>query len=271
MIRCRNSRVRGCVGLAEDPVRRTLLEDEALVEEDDAVGDVAREAHLVGGDEHRHPLGGELADDVQHLADELGIERAGHLVEQQQRGIHGQCADDRHALLLAAGEAIGIVARACRPGRIGRAARRPAPRPRRAAGPGRDAAPGVTLSSTDMCGKRLKVWNTIPMCRRMRSTSTPSAVISSPPTTMRPASIGSRRLMQRSSVDLPEPDAPMTHTTSCSATRQVDPAQHLELAERLVQPFDVAASAADQRLIGRSRRACDRAVRPSSRPLTDAA
>ena len=44
--------------------------------------------------------------------------------------------------------------------------------------------------------------------------------------------------MQRSRVDLPEPDAPMTHTTSCSASDEVDPAQDLELAERLVQPFD---------------------------------
>ena len=109
MIRCRNSRVRGCVGLAEDPLGRTLLEDEALVEEDDAVGDVAREAHLVGGDEHRHALGGQLADDVEHLADELGVERAGDLVEQEQGGIHGQGADDRDALLLAAGEPVGEV------------------------------------------------------------------------------------------------------------------------------------------------------------------
>ena len=29
--------------------------------------------------------------------------------------------------------------------------------------------------------------------------------------------------MQRSSVDLPEPDAPIRHTTSCSATRQSIP------------------------------------------------
>ena len=44
--------------------------------------------------------------------------------------------------------------------------------------------------------------------------------------------------MQRRSVDLPDPDAPMRQTTSCSATHEVDPAQDLELAERLVQALD---------------------------------
>ena len=69
-----------------------------------------------------------------------------------------------------------------------------------------------------MWGKRLKAWNTMPIRRRMRSTSTPRAVISSPSTTIRPASIGSMRLMQRRSVDLPLPDEPIRQTTSCSAT-----------------------------------------------------
>ena len=41
---------------AEDLRRRSLLEDAAGVEEADPVGDVAREAHLVRRDEHRHPL-----------------------------------------------------------------------------------------------------------------------------------------------------------------------------------------------------------------------
>ena len=74
-----------------------------------------------------------------------------------------------------------------------------------------------------MCGNRLNAWNTIPMRRRMRSTSTPLAVISSPSMRIRPASIGSRRLMQRRSVDLPLPEAPMSATTSCSATSRSMP------------------------------------------------
>ncbi len=43
---------------------------------------------------------------------------------------------------------------------------------------------------------------------------------------------------------MPEPDAPIRQTTSCSATVEVDPAQHLELAERLVHALDRAARSA---------------------------
>ncbi len=72
----------------------------------------------------------------------------------------------------------------------------------------------VMLRSTVMCGKRLNDWKTMPMRRRIAFTSTPGAVISSPSTTMRPASIGSSRLTHRSSVDLPEPEAPIRQITS---------------------------------------------------------
>ena len=65
-----------------------------------------------------------------------------------------------------------------------------------------------------MCGKRLKDWKTIPMRRLTWFWSTPGAVISSPPRTIRPPSIGSSRLTQRSSVDFPDPEAPMRQTTS---------------------------------------------------------
>ena len=44
--------------------------------------------------------------------------------------------------------------------------------------------------------------------------------------------------MQRSRVDLPEPDAPIRQMTSCVATVEVDPAQDLEFAERLVEALD---------------------------------
>src|SRR5919112_3533027 len=45
---------------AEDLLGRPLLEDHAGVEEANAVRDVAREAHLVRCDQHRHAAGGEL-------------------------------------------------------------------------------------------------------------------------------------------------------------------------------------------------------------------
>ncbi len=40
---------------------------------------------------------------------------------------------------------------------------------------------------------------------------------------MRPSSSGSSRFTQRSSVDLPEPEAPIMQTTSCSATARSIP------------------------------------------------
>src|SRR5215212_11424161 len=73
---------------AQDPLGRALLEDHALVEEADAVGDVPREAHLMRRDQHGHACSRELADHLEHLCDELRIEGARHLVEQHQLGLH---------------------------------------------------------------------------------------------------------------------------------------------------------------------------------------
>ena len=55
------------------------------------------------------PAGGQLADHVEHLGDEFGVEGARHLVEEEQPGLHRERAHDRDALLLPTGEAVGIV------------------------------------------------------------------------------------------------------------------------------------------------------------------
>src|SRR6266542_2694143 len=94
----------------EDAVGRALLEDDAVVKEAHAVGDLPRETHLVGRDQHRHAARRELAYDLEHLRDELGVERARHLVEEHQLRAHRESAHDRHALLLAAREPVGIIA-----------------------------------------------------------------------------------------------------------------------------------------------------------------
>jgi hypothetical protein len=62
----------------------------------------------MGGDQHGHSLDGEGPDDVQDLADELGVQRAGDLVQEEKIGIHREGPDDRDALLLAAGEAVRV-------------------------------------------------------------------------------------------------------------------------------------------------------------------
>ena len=72
MMRWRNCCVRSSRGALKICVGRPLLEDPALVEEADPARDVAGEAHLVGGDDHRHAARGELADHVSTSATSSG-------------------------------------------------------------------------------------------------------------------------------------------------------------------------------------------------------
>ena len=102
--RRRNSRVRGWAGWGEQLFRCALLDDDALVHEHHAVGHVAGERHLVGDHQHRQARRRQPAHDVEHLADHLGVEGRGRLVEQQHLGVHGEGAGDGDALLLTAGE-----------------------------------------------------------------------------------------------------------------------------------------------------------------------
>src|SRR4051794_38752949 len=65
---------------------------------------------------------------------------------------------------------------------------------------------------------RLNDWNTMPTSARRRARSRPSSGSGTPSIRMRPLSMVSSRLMQRQSVDLPEPEGPMMTTTSPRAT-----------------------------------------------------
>ena len=107
--RWRNSRVRGSRGAekiwAGGPSSRMY----AGIEEADLVGDFPGEAHLVRGDDHRHPLVRECPNESENLADELRVERARDLVEEHQLRVHRERAGDRDALLLAAGEPVRVL------------------------------------------------------------------------------------------------------------------------------------------------------------------
>src|SRR5918999_2545769 len=81
---------------------RRLLDDPAVVDEDDPVADLAREPHLVGHDGHRHAVAREVAHDVEHLPDHLRVQRRSRLVEEHELRLHGERPRDRDALLLAA-------------------------------------------------------------------------------------------------------------------------------------------------------------------------
>src|SRR5690606_24246386 len=78
--------------------------------------------------------------------------------------------------------------------------------------------PRVTLSSTVLCAKRLKDWKTIPTSARSLASALPSSGRGVPSMRIWPESIVSRRLMVRHSVDLPDPEGPMTTTTSPRCT-----------------------------------------------------
>ena len=71
----------------------------------------------------------------------------------------------------------------------------------------------VTFSSAHRWGKRLNCWKTMPTCFRSSVAWRPGAY-ERPSSVTVPAVGFSRRLMVRSSVDLPEPDGPKT-TTCC--------------------------------------------------------
>ncbi len=108
-MRSRNWRVRGSDGALKIASGAALLEDHACVQEADAVRDVAGKAHLVRRDQHRHPALGELADHAQDLRHELGVERARHLVEQHHARTQRERAHDRDSLLLPARKPVGVV------------------------------------------------------------------------------------------------------------------------------------------------------------------
>jgi len=67
----------------------------------------------------------------------------------------------------------------------------------------------------------LKDWNTMPTSARNRASACPSSASGTPSMVMVPELTVSSRLMHRHSVDLPEPDAPMTTTTSPAATSRL--------------------------------------------------
>ena len=82
-MRWRNRRVACSVGSPKMLFGRTGLDDDAALQEADAVGYLTGEAHLVRCDQHCHALVREFADEVEHLRDELRVERGRDLVEEQ--------------------------------------------------------------------------------------------------------------------------------------------------------------------------------------------
>ncbi|TXT53539.1 MAG: hypothetical protein BAJATHORv1_170009 [Candidatus Thorarchaeota archaeon] len=74
--------------IAENLLRGSLLDDASLVQEDHTVGRCPSEAHLVGDDDHGHPLLGQVEHHVEHLLDHLRVEGRRRLVEEHDHGVH---------------------------------------------------------------------------------------------------------------------------------------------------------------------------------------
>src|SRR5664280_302627 len=88
----------------EELLRRRLRQDRPEVHEDDAVGDLPGKPHFVRDHDHRHSGERQILHDLENLADHLGVEGRGGLVEEHDLRFHRQPPGDRHPLLLPAGE-----------------------------------------------------------------------------------------------------------------------------------------------------------------------
>ena len=94
--------------MEEQLVRRAGLCHHAALQKNDLIGHIVGELQLVRHNDHRHAPLGEAADDAQHLARQLRVQRARRLVKAQHVRLQGQRPCDGHALLLPAGELAGI-------------------------------------------------------------------------------------------------------------------------------------------------------------------
>ena len=70
------------LGVANHLIGGALLHDHAVGHEDDLIGDLAGECHLVSHHDHGHALVSKVAHNTQNLADHLRVERTGRLVKE---------------------------------------------------------------------------------------------------------------------------------------------------------------------------------------------
>ena len=97
-------------GPVEQDFVRRLLDDEASIHHGDAVGVFGHHAQIVRDQDHGHSgLAPYLAQEVEDLRLDGGVERGRRLVGDQEIGLAGQRHGDHHPLVHAAGKLVGIV------------------------------------------------------------------------------------------------------------------------------------------------------------------
>ena len=86
----------------------TVFVHPAFVHEHQRVTDLAGKAHFMRHHDQRHAFRRQLAHHGQHFVDQLRVQRRGDLVAQQHLGRHRQRTGNRHPLLLATGQLLGV-------------------------------------------------------------------------------------------------------------------------------------------------------------------
>ena len=98
--------------VAADPVlqlvRRARRDDEALVDDDDLVGELVGLLEVLRREQQRRPLADELADDGPHAEPAAWVESGRRLVEEQHLRTADETAGEVEATLHAAGVGLGL-------------------------------------------------------------------------------------------------------------------------------------------------------------------
>ena len=101
----------GVLRIGEHLLGAVVLLHLAVLHHIDVVGELADDGQVVGDEDHRHAvLGLEVLDQVEDLGLHGDVERGGRLVGDQHVGAVGERHGDHHALALAAGELVRILA-----------------------------------------------------------------------------------------------------------------------------------------------------------------
>ena len=215
--------------------------DDAVAHRDDSVGGLGQRRFVRDEHDRQAALAVEISDRREDFLRRPRIEVPGRLVGEQDRRVVDQGAGDRDALLLAAGELVGMAVLPPGEADEGRALRAPSSRSPRAGRSKR--AEATTFSAALVRARRLKLWNTKPMRRlRIRASDGSSSPATSIPSSRYVPDVGrSRQPMMFIRVDLPDPDAPMIATNSPRSIVRLTAAQRVDLLiAELVDLGDVA-------------------------------
>ena len=239
----------GRVGGGRRRCRRAVVEDQAVLDVDDAVG-VGLQARVVGDADHRRAvlLGGALQQADDDLA-VLAVERGGGLVGEQQLRVLGQGAGDGDALLLAAGQ----LGRALVQARL--QARPRSARGWPARGPRRPGTPWYFRMISTCCravsaGNRLKPWKMKPQwSSRNRSILPARSVQRSWPSAVTEPGVGLQQARERGDQGrLARARGAHDHGHLAVAGLEVDALQHLDAAAAGLEALDEAGGATSARL-----------------------